>query len=147
MSLIMSDVCVSVWLLFWSGFCLQARLHEENERCLLYLDASTRKALIATSEKQLLDRHTAGMLDKVRFVLTVYCGYSFVLLITFWCGWVVLCNLLPCLVQSEIMCTVSDLCLFLIMKATLMLKPFDEDHVIHAAWSGESSRISKWSNL
>lgn len=86
MSLIMSDVCVSVWLLFWSGFCLQARLHEENERCLLYLDAGTRKALIATSEKQLLDRHTAGMLDKVRFVLTVYCGYSFVLLITYWGG-------------------------------------------------------------
>ncbi|CAK9238319.1 unnamed protein product [Sphagnum troendelagicum] len=43
---------------------VEARLHEENERCLLYLDAGTRKALIATSEKQLLDRHTAGMLDK-----------------------------------------------------------------------------------
>jgi hypothetical protein len=55
----------------------------------------------------------------------------------------VLCNLLPCLVQSEITCTVSDLCSFLIMKATLMLKPFDEDHIIHATWSGESSRISK----
>jgi len=45
---------------------LQARLHEENERCLLYLDAGTRKALIATSEKQLLDRHTSGILDKVQ---------------------------------------------------------------------------------
>ncbi len=45
---------------------MQARLHEENERCLLYLDAGTHKALIATSEKQLLDRHTSGILDKVQ---------------------------------------------------------------------------------
>jgi cullin-4 len=28
------------------------------------LDAGTRKALIATSEKQLLDRHTSGILEK-----------------------------------------------------------------------------------
>jgi hypothetical protein len=30
------------------------------------LDAGTRKALIATSEKQLLDRHTSGILEKVQ---------------------------------------------------------------------------------
>ncbi|BBM97655.1 cullin 3 [Marchantia polymorpha subsp. ruderalis] len=43
---------------------VEARLHEENERCLLYLDASTRKPLVATAEKQLLDRHTVSILDK-----------------------------------------------------------------------------------
>ncbi|KAL3702128.1 hypothetical protein R1sor_020150 [Riccia sorocarpa] len=43
---------------------VEARLHEENERCLLYLDASTRKPLVATAEKQLLDRHTMAILDK-----------------------------------------------------------------------------------
>ncbi|CAK9867204.1 unnamed protein product [Sphagnum jensenii] len=43
---------------------VEARLHEENERCLLYLDVSTRKPLIATAEKQLLDRHTSAILDK-----------------------------------------------------------------------------------
>lgn len=30
------------------------------------MDAGTRKALIATSEKQLLDRHTSGILEKVQ---------------------------------------------------------------------------------
>lgn len=44
---------------------LQTRLHEEHERCLLYLDASTRKPLIATAEKQLLERHISAILDKV----------------------------------------------------------------------------------
>ena len=53
-----------------SCFCLvlQSRLHEENERCLLYLDGSTRKALVATAEKQLLDRHTSAILDKVKLL-------------------------------------------------------------------------------
>jgi len=53
---------------FLASLCctiVQARLHEENERCLLYLDVSTRKPLIATAEKQLLDRHTSAILDKV----------------------------------------------------------------------------------
>jgi cullin-4 len=52
---------------FLASLCctiVQARLHEENERCLLYLDVSTRKPLIATAEKQLLDRHTSAILDK-----------------------------------------------------------------------------------
>lgn len=44
---------------------LQTRLHEEHERCLIYLDASTRKPLVATAEKQLLDRHIPAILDKV----------------------------------------------------------------------------------
>lgn len=44
---------------------LQIRLHEEHERCLLYLDASTRKPLIATAERQLLERHISAILDKV----------------------------------------------------------------------------------
>eukprot|EP00850_Spirogloea_muscicola_P020727 SM000224S07115 [mRNA] locus=s224:78499:84282:- [translate_table: standard] len=43
---------------------VELRLHEENERCLQYLDASTRKLLIPTIEKQLLERHTAAILDK-----------------------------------------------------------------------------------
>ncbi|XP_002972211.2 cullin-4 [Selaginella moellendorffii] len=43
---------------------VEARLHEENERCLLYLDANTRKHLISTSEKQLLERHSPTILDK-----------------------------------------------------------------------------------
>eukprot|EP00850_Spirogloea_muscicola_P022668 SM000306S11741 [mRNA] locus=s306:78886:84466:+ [translate_table: standard] len=43
---------------------VELRLHEENERCLQYLDVSTRKLLIPTIEKQLLERHTAAILDK-----------------------------------------------------------------------------------
>lgn len=44
---------------------LQTRLQEEHERCLIYLDASTKKPLIATAEKQLLERHIPAILDKV----------------------------------------------------------------------------------
>ncbi|CAN1302285.1 CUL4 [Linum perenne] len=53
-------------LLSFSILCayLQVRLHEEHERCLLYLDASTRKPLIATAERQLLERHISAILDK-----------------------------------------------------------------------------------
>ncbi|KAH9606214.1 hypothetical protein KSS87_010263 [Heliosperma pusillum] len=47
----------------------QTRLHEEQERCLLYLDASTRKPLISTSEKQLLERHISAVLDKGFMIL------------------------------------------------------------------------------
>ncbi|KAJ1414221.1 Cullin, N-terminal [Sesbania bispinosa] len=43
---------------------LQTRLQEEQDRCLIYLDASTRKPLIATAEKQLLERHISAILDK-----------------------------------------------------------------------------------
>nr|XP_011460204.1 PREDICTED: cullin-4 [Fragaria vesca subsp. vesca] len=43
---------------------VEKRLHEEHERCLLYLDASTRKPLVATAEKQLLELHIPGILDK-----------------------------------------------------------------------------------
>ncbi|CAN4123744.1 unnamed protein product [Withania somnifera] len=43
---------------------VEVRLHEEHERCLLYLDASTRKLLIATAERQLLERHISAILDK-----------------------------------------------------------------------------------
>ncbi|CAN1227293.1 CUL4 [Linum grandiflorum] len=43
---------------------VEVRLHEEHERCLLYLDASTRKPLIATAERQLLERHISAILDK-----------------------------------------------------------------------------------
>ncbi|PPD74095.1 hypothetical protein GOBAR_DD28986 [Gossypium barbadense] len=43
---------------------LQMRLNEENERCLLYLDTFTRKPLIATAERQLLERHIPAILDK-----------------------------------------------------------------------------------
>ncbi|PHT55626.1 Cullin-4A [Capsicum baccatum] len=43
---------------------VEVRLHEEHERCLHYLDASTRKPLIATAERQLLERHISAILDK-----------------------------------------------------------------------------------
>ncbi|URE17705.1 Cullin family [Musa troglodytarum] len=43
---------------------VESRLHEENERCFLYLDANTRKPLVATAERQLLERHTSAILDK-----------------------------------------------------------------------------------
>ncbi|MCI03598.1 cullin-4-like, partial [Trifolium medium] len=40
------------------------RLQEEHERCLIYLDASTKKLLIQTTEAQLLERHIPAILDK-----------------------------------------------------------------------------------
>jgi hypothetical protein len=40
-------------------------LQEEHERCILYLEANTRKPLIATTEKQLLERHTSAIIEKV----------------------------------------------------------------------------------
>ncbi|KAH7426369.1 hypothetical protein KP509_11G098900 [Ceratopteris richardii] len=43
---------------------VEIRLHEELERCFLYLEASTRKSLTAVAEKQLLYRHTSAILDK-----------------------------------------------------------------------------------
>ncbi|KAF7840480.1 cullin-4 [Senna tora] len=43
---------------------VETRLHEEHERCLIYLDASTRRPLVATAEKQLLERHIPAILDK-----------------------------------------------------------------------------------
>ncbi|XP_006352972.1 cullin-4-like [Solanum tuberosum] len=43
---------------------VEVRLHEEHDRCLHYLDASTRKPLIATTERQLLERHISAILDK-----------------------------------------------------------------------------------
>ncbi|XP_057731577.1 cullin-4-like [Arachis stenosperma] len=43
---------------------VETRLQEEHDRCLIYLEASTRKPLIATAEKQLLERHIPAILDK-----------------------------------------------------------------------------------
>ncbi|KAK1256918.1 Cullin-4 [Acorus gramineus] len=43
---------------------VEVRLHEEHERCLLYLDASTKKPLVTTAESQLLQHHTSAILDK-----------------------------------------------------------------------------------
>ncbi|MFS7931592.1 putative cullin protein, neddylation [Helianthus anomalus] len=43
---------------------VEVRLHEEHDRCLLYLDASTRKPLVATAERQLLELHISAILDK-----------------------------------------------------------------------------------
>ncbi|MED6184277.1 Cullin-4 [Stylosanthes scabra] len=43
---------------------VETRLQEEHDRCLIYLDATTRKPLIATAEKQLLERHIPAILDK-----------------------------------------------------------------------------------
>ncbi|GMH01483.1 hypothetical protein Nepgr_003322 [Nepenthes gracilis] len=44
---------------------VEMQLHEEHESCVLYLDVSTRKPLISTAEKQLLERHITAILDKV----------------------------------------------------------------------------------
>ena len=49
----------------------QMRLQEENERCLIYLDANTRKPLVATAERQLLVRHVTAILDKVAVLDTI----------------------------------------------------------------------------
>ncbi|XP_020963954.1 cullin-4-like [Arachis ipaensis] len=43
---------------------VETRLQEEHDRCLIYLDAITRKPLIATAEKQLLEHHIPAILDK-----------------------------------------------------------------------------------
>src|SRR5689334_9891417 len=43
---------------------VETRLHEEGERVLHYLDASTRKPLINVVEKQLLEAHIEPMLLK-----------------------------------------------------------------------------------
>eukprot|EP00252_Welwitschia_mirabilis_P026343 TRINITY_DN8630_c0_g1_i1.p1 TRINITY_DN8630_c0_g1~~TRINITY_DN8630_c0_g1_i1.p1 ORF type:complete len:804 (+),score=179.82 TRINITY_DN8630_c0_g1_i1:191-2602(+) len=43
---------------------VEARLLEEHERCIVYLDASSRKALVTTVEKQLLQRHIPAILEK-----------------------------------------------------------------------------------
>ena len=51
---------------------MQIRLHEEHERSLLYLDASTRKPLIATAERQLLERHISAILDKVVIMVSFF---------------------------------------------------------------------------
>ncbi|KAF3777264.1 Cullin-4 [Nymphaea thermarum] len=43
---------------------VELRLHEEHERCVLYLDAATRRPLVATTERQLLERHISAIIDK-----------------------------------------------------------------------------------
>jgi len=43
---------------------VESRLQEEHERCILYLEANTRKPLIATTETQLLERHTSAIIEK-----------------------------------------------------------------------------------
>ncbi|KQK12851.1 cullin-4 [Brachypodium distachyon] len=43
---------------------VESRLQEEHERCIMYLEANTRKPLIATTEKQLLHRHTSAIIEK-----------------------------------------------------------------------------------
>ncbi|KAJ6419596.1 hypothetical protein OIU84_029664 [Salix udensis] len=43
---------------------VESRLNEEQDRCKIYLDISTKKPLIATAERQLLERHISAILDK-----------------------------------------------------------------------------------
>ncbi|CAI9782156.1 unnamed protein product [Fraxinus pennsylvanica] len=43
---------------------VEIRLQEEHERCLIYLDPSTRKLLVATVESQLLEHYISAILDK-----------------------------------------------------------------------------------
>ena len=42
---------------------VDARLHKEQEQCFLFLDTTTRKNLVATAEKQLLEFHNSEILD------------------------------------------------------------------------------------
>jgi cullin-4 len=44
---------------------MQSRLQEENERCILYLEANTRKPLIVATQKQLPQLHTYVIIEKV----------------------------------------------------------------------------------
>eukprot|EP01018_Ginkgo_biloba_P027950 Gb_17700 [translate_table: standard] len=43
---------------------VEARQHKEHEHCMPYVDGSTRKSLVATAEKQLLDHHTHAIMEK-----------------------------------------------------------------------------------
>ncbi|KAF9672540.1 hypothetical protein SADUNF_Sadunf11G0052800 [Salix dunnii] len=43
---------------------VESRLNEEQDRCNIYIDASTKRRLIATAEKQLLEHHISAILDK-----------------------------------------------------------------------------------
>lgn len=67
---------------------VQMRLQEENERCLIYLDASTRKPVVATAEKQLLERHITAILDKVAVVesIAILSVASFSFLVLAYCN-------------------------------------------------------------
>ena len=74
------------------------RLHEEHERCLLYLDASTKKPLISTAEKQLLERHISAILDKVWLLechMSTAC-FSSILFNYYYLGAVILIRALLC---------------------------------------------------
>jgi len=42
----------------------EKRLSEEYDRCVNYLDPATRKPLVAATERQLLERHMAAIIDK-----------------------------------------------------------------------------------
>jgi hypothetical protein len=46
--------------------CLQSRLQQEQERCLHYLEPSSRRPLLQAVEQQLLAAHTPQILAKVR---------------------------------------------------------------------------------
>ncbi|KAJ1689125.1 hypothetical protein LUZ63_013280 [Rhynchospora breviuscula] len=43
---------------------VEKRLYNEDKRCKLYLEANTRKPLIAIAEKQLLEQHSSAILEK-----------------------------------------------------------------------------------
>lgn len=70
-------LCSTLWSSFVrhnGNLCLQVRLHEENERCLLCLDESTRKPVIAAAERQLLECHISAIIDKVRLLISFLIG-------------------------------------------------------------------------
>nr|XP_043624376.1 cullin-4-like isoform X2 [Erigeron canadensis] len=50
---------------------VELRLHEEHDRCVLYLDTSTRKPLLATAERQLLEHHIDVIPEKGGFVMLI----------------------------------------------------------------------------
>jgi hypothetical protein len=65
MSFLLLNICLLLENLICHIF-LQSRLNEEQDRCKIYLDSSTKKPLIATAERQLLERHISAILDKVQ---------------------------------------------------------------------------------
>lgn len=46
------------------GVCTQSRIHQEQERCLHYLDATSRRPLLHEVEQQLLEVHVKQIIDK-----------------------------------------------------------------------------------
>ena len=58
-----NTICILLFNLYHTTK-MQRRLAEEYERCQQYLDAATRRPLVAAAEAQLLQRHMGALLEK-----------------------------------------------------------------------------------